>query len=230
AQVLAGAGYATLYINPRGSLGYGEAFTRAADWGEKDFLDLMAGVDAVLARGEVDPHRLGVTGLSYGGFMTNWVLGHSDRFAAGVAVNSVANMVSMYGVSDMTALWFEKEFRGPFWISEEQWRRYRDHSPITYVDRIVAPLLLIQAENDYRCPIEEGEQMFTALRMRRRIVELIRVPGASHVIAATAAPLHRYFEWRLGKDWFDTYVKGPEGASQSRVEEAGVITAPTPLA
>jgi len=230
AQVLAGAGYATLYINPRGSLGYGEAFTRAADWGEKDFLDLMAGVDAVLARGEVDPRRLGVTGLSYGGFMTNWVLGHSDRFAAGVAVNSVANMVSMYGVSDMTALWFEKEFRGPFWISEEQWRRYRDQSPITFVDRIVAPLLLIQAENDYRCPIEEGEQMFTALRMRRRIVELIRVPGASHVIAATAAPLHRYFEWRLGKDWFDTYVKGVEDASQSRVKEAGVITAPTPLA
>ncbi len=221
AQVLAEAGYATLYINPRGSLGHGEAFTGAADWGEKDFLDLMAGVDTVLARGEVDSRRLGVTGLSYGGFMTNWALGHSDRFAAGVAVNGVANMVSMYGVSDITALWFEKEFRGPFWTSEEQWRRYRDHSPITFVDRIVAPLLLIQSENDYRCPIEEGEQMFTALRIRRRIVELIRVPGASHVIAATAAPLHRYLEWRLAIDWFDTYVKNGRHDGVRREEEAG---------
>jgi len=89
AQTLAGAGYASLYLNPRGSLGYGEAFSAAADWGDKDFLDIMAGVETVLTRDDIDPDRVGITGLSYGGFMTNWALGHTDRFAAGVSINGM---------------------------------------------------------------------------------------------------------------------------------------------
>jgi dipeptidyl aminopeptidase/acylaminoacyl peptidase len=229
AQTLATAGYASLYVNPRGSVGHGQAFARRADWGEKDFGDLMAGIDAVLAQGEVDPRRLGVTGISYGGFMTLWTLGHTDRFAAGVAVNGVSNMISMYGVSDITALWFEREFGGPFWTSEEQWRRYRHHSPISYVDYIAAPLLLIQSENDYRCPIEQGEQMLTALRIRRQTVELVRVPGASHVIATTGVPHQRYFQWKLVQDWFDQYLKGEERADAMPPEEAGVTAQAPPL-
>src|SRR5215469_12340886 len=165
----------------------------------------MAGVDAVLAQGEVDAQRLGVTGLSYGGFMTNWILGHTERFAAGVSINGVSDLVSMYGVSDVTARWFESEFGGPFWASAAHWQRYRHHSPLSYVDRIGAPLLLIQAENDYRCPIDQGEQMLTALRMRRQTVELIRLLGASHDIMATGAPHQCYFARRLAQDWFDTY-------------------------
>ncbi len=206
AQALAGAGYASLYINPRGSKGYSQAFTQAADWGEKDFLDLMAGVDAVLAKGEADPQRLGITGISYGGFMTNWALGHTDRFAAGVSVNGVSNMVSMCGTSDVGTLWLGVQF-GRFWESEETWQWYRARSPITYVARISTPLLLLQSENDYRCPIEQGEQLFSALCARQQTVELIRFPNASHVIAGTASPHHRYFQWKLTLDWFETHVK-----------------------
>ena len=206
AQALAGAGYASLYINPRGSKGYHLAFTEAADWGEKDFLDLMAGVDAVLATGEVDPQRLGITGISYGGFMTNWALGHTERFAAGVSVNGVSNMVSMSGTSDVGALWLGVQY-GRFWESEETWQFYRSRSPITYVGNISTPLLLLQSENDYRCPIEQGEQLFTALCARQQTVELIRFPNASHVIAGTASLHHRYFQWKLTLDWFEKHIK-----------------------
>jgi dipeptidyl aminopeptidase/acylaminoacyl peptidase len=218
AQTLAAAGYTSLYINPRGSTGYGQAFSRLADLGEKDFGDLMAGVEAVLARGEVDPRRVGSTGISYGGFMTLWALGHSDRFTAGVAINGVSNFVSMYGVSDIGALVAgDLDFGGPFWTNEEQWQRYRHRSPLTYVDRISAPLLLLQSENDYRCPIEQGEQMLTALRIRRQTVELIRVPGASHVVAVSGTPHQRYFQWRLSHEWFDRYLTGVEPAAATIV-------------
>jgi dipeptidyl aminopeptidase/acylaminoacyl peptidase len=209
AQALAGAGYASLYVNPRGSKGYHLAFTLAADWGEKDFLDLMAGVDAVLAMGEADPRRLGITGISYGGFMTNWALGHTDRFAAGVSVNGVSNMISMCGTSDVGMLWLATQY-GRFWESEATWEWYRARSPITYVERISTPLLLLQSENDYRCPIEQGEQLFAALCARQQTTELIRFPNASHAIAGTASPHHRYFQWKLTLDWFETHLK-PRG-------------------
>lgn len=206
AQALAGAGYASLYVNPRGSKGYGLDFAQAADWGEKDFLDLMAAIDAVLATGQADPQRLGITGISYGGFMTNWALGHTDRFAAAVSVNGVSNLISMYGTSDVGALWLGAQY-GRLWKSEEAWAWYRAHSPITYVENFSTPLLLLQSENDYRCPIEQGEQLFAALCARRQTVELIRFPNASHAIAMTASPHHRYFQWKLTLDWFDTYLK-----------------------
>ncbi len=202
AQALAGAGYASLYINPRGSKGYGLAFAQAADWGEKDYLDLMAGVDAVLASGDVDPERLGITGISYGGFMTNWALGHTDRFAAAVSVNGVSNHMSFHGTSDLGVVWFGRQYGHP-WESPEF---YRSRSPITHVDRIATPLLLLQSENDYRCPIEQGEQMFASLLARGQVAELIRFPNASHAIAATASPHHRYFQWKLTLDWFDSYL------------------------
>ncbi|HEY1348987.1 MAG TPA: S9 family peptidase [Ktedonobacteraceae bacterium] len=209
AQALAGAGYASLYINPRGSKGYRLAFTEAADWGENDFLDLMAGVDTVLAMGEADPQRLGITGISYGGFMTNWALGHTDRFAAAVSVNGISNQISMSGTSDVGALWLGVQY-GRFWENEETWQWYRSRSPITYVARISTPLLLLQSENDYRCPIEQGEELFTALCACQQTVELIRFPNASHAIAETASPHHRYFQWKLTLDWFETYVKARE--------------------
>ncbi|QBD76774.1 S9 family peptidase [Ktedonosporobacter rubrisoli] len=206
AQALAGAGYASLYVNPRGSKGYNLAFTQAADWGEKDFRDLMAGIDAVLARGEVDPQKLGITGISYGGFMTNWALGHTDRFAAGVSVNGVSNLVSMCGTSDISALWLGTQY-GRFWENEESLQFFRTHSPITYVGNISTPLLLLQSENDYRCPIEQGEQLFSALCVRQQTVELIRFPNASHAIAKTASPHHRYFQWKLALDWFEKHIQ-----------------------
>jgi dipeptidyl aminopeptidase/acylaminoacyl peptidase len=220
AQTLATAGYASLYLNPRGSTGYGQAFSWQFDWGEKDFGDLMAGVEVVLARGEADTCRLGITGLSYGGFMTLWALGHTDRFAAGVSINGISNLVSHYGSSDVMRLLYELWFGGPYWASEEQWQRYRRQSPIAYVDRITAPLLLLQAENDYRCPIEQGEQMLTALRRRRQTAELIRVPGASHGIAMSAWPHQSYFQWRLSQEWFDRYLMGAEPTPAVMAQQA----------
>jgi dipeptidyl aminopeptidase/acylaminoacyl peptidase len=226
-QVLAGAGYGVLYTNPRGSGGYGHEFTSAADWGLKDYEDILAGVDAVLERGRADPNRLGVTGISYGGFMTNWIIGHTNRFAGAVSVNGVSNFVSFFGVADIGPLWFDREFLGlfgsPFWRDAAGWQRYIERSPIAYVENIETPLLLLQSENDYRCPIDQGEQMLTALRYQGKTVELIRVPGASHVIFSTAAPHHRYLQWVLLKDWFDTYVKG---STQAEEEPEAEATAP----
>lgn len=208
-QALAGSGYASLYINPRGSAGYGFDFARAADWGLKDYEDIMAGVEVAARREDIDEGRMAVTGLSYGGFMTNWVLGHSDRFRAGISVNGISNLFSFYGTGDISALWAETEYGGAFWKSEEMWQRYRLHSPITYVDKIEAPLLLIQSENDYRCPIEQGEQMLTALRIQGRSAELVRVPNAAHVLTTSATPHQRYLRWKLTLDWLDKYVREP---------------------
>jgi dipeptidyl aminopeptidase/acylaminoacyl peptidase len=227
AQVLAGLGYASLYVNPRGSLGYGQEFSAAADWGEDDFRDIMAGVDAAITEGSIDPERLGITGISYGGFMTNWAVGHTDRFRAGVAVNGVSNHVTMYGVGDMSALWLPFEFGGQWWESKGALARYQHHSPISYVDRISTPLLLIQSEEDYRCPIEQGEQMLTALRVRRQIVELIRFPGCSHVISSSGTPLQRYMQWKVAIDWFDTYLKN--GKIEPLPEEGGVTLTEQPI-
>lgn len=211
-QSLAGEGYASLYLNPRGSTGYGLAFMKAEGlWGEKDSEDLLAGVDAAISLGGIDPNRLGVTGLSYGGFMTNWLIGHTHRFKAAVSVNGVSNKITQSGVSDLSALWTKQEFGGHFWESAELMQRYIHHSPLTYAGNIVTPLLLIQSENDYRCPIVQGEEMLTALRVQNKIVELIRVPNASHMLSLTAAPRHRLLQWVLAKDWFDCYLKGKAG-------------------
>jgi len=228
AQVLAGLGYASLYVNPRGSLGYGQEFSAAADWGEDDFGDIMDGVDAAIEQASIDPERLGITGISYGGFMTNWALGHTDRFRAGVSVNGVSNHVTMYGVGDMSALWLPHEFGGHPWESEEALARYRHHSPLTYAGRINTPLLLIQSENDYRCPIEQGEQLLNTLRVRRQTVELIRFPGCSHVIVSSGTPLQRYLQWKVAIDWFDTYLKPGKQAAPD-AEEGGVTLTEQPI-
>jgi dipeptidyl aminopeptidase/acylaminoacyl peptidase len=232
-QVLAGDGYGVLYTNPRGSGGYGHAFAAAADWGQKDYGDIMAGLETVLRRGRADAARLGVTGISYGGFMTNWIVGHTDRFAGAVSVNGVSNFVSFFGVADIGQTWFEREFPecfgSPFWRDAATWQRYIERSPIAYVGSIETPLLLIQSENDYRCPIDQGEQMLNALRFRGKTVELIRVPGAAHVVFATAAPHHRYLQWVLLKDWFDTYVKGSQQAEPEKEAEITVPAVTTPL-
>jgi dipeptidyl aminopeptidase/acylaminoacyl peptidase len=207
-QAYAGAGYGSLYINPRGSLGWGYDFIAAEDWGTTDFHDQMAGVDLLIHRGDADPTRLGVTGISYGGFMTNWICGHTDRFAAAVSENGVSNLVSLFGTSDICGPWFMREMGGPFWESDTQWEWYREHSPIAYVGNITTPMLFLQAESDYRCPIEQGEQMLTALRIQGKTAALVRIPGASHGIADSPLPHQRYLHWLLELQWFDRYVTG----------------------
>jgi dipeptidyl aminopeptidase/acylaminoacyl peptidase len=229
-QTLATAGIASLYINPRGSTGYGQAFASANDWGLDDFGDLMAGVDAVLARGEVDPDRLGVTGISYGGYMTNWVIGHTSRFACAVSENGICNLVSFFGTADVGAIWFQRELGGPFWQSRDMLERFIFHSPISYIDRVTTPLLLVQGEADFRCPIEQGEQMLAALRMQGQTAEMIRFPNASHGIVLSAAPHHRIEHWDVAERWYRRYLLPPveeEAPAEAATPQVEAIAVPT---
>ena len=204
-QVLASLGYVVLYTNPRGSQGRGEAYAKAIheNWGDRDYADCMQAVDILLARGYVDEARMGVAGGSYGGYMTNWIVGHTDRFRAAVTMRSVTNIETMFGSSDFG---FEtaREFGGMPWESLEEYRRM---SPISYVDRITTPLLIIHSENDLRCPIGEAEQLYMALRARRQDVLFVRYPGEGHGLSRGGKPEHRID--RLGHivKWFEDRLR-----------------------
>lgn len=204
-QLLAGAGYAVLVVNQRGSTGYGDAFATAiiGDWGNHDYHDLMAGVDAAVARGLADPDRLGVCGLSGGGNLSTWIVGQTDRFKAAVPENPVTNWVSFYGVSDIGP-WFAVEELGgrPHEIPEV----YRRCSPITYAHRCTTPTLLIQAELDYRCPAEQSEQFYAVLKASGCPVEMLRLPGGAHAASIVGAPALRTAQNAALLDWMNRYV------------------------
>ncbi|HEU4792817.1 MAG TPA: S9 family peptidase [Nitrolancea sp.] len=206
-QLLAARGYVVVYTNPPGSQGYGESFAKYTQgaWGEKDMPDVMAAVDHVIAQGYVDPNRLGVTGGSYGGFLTNWIIGHRDRFRAAVTQRCVSNLASMYGTSDIGFSFGEYEFGGTPWDSPEQFARL---SPITYVKEIRTPLLIIHSEQDYRCPVEQAEQLYVALKRLRREVEFVRFPNESHGLSRSGKPEHRVERLERILDWFDRYLSG----------------------
>lgn len=205
-QLLAAQGYVVLYTNPRGSQGYGAAFTKytIGNWGETDMPDQMAAVDYVIDRGYVDPNRLAVLGGSYGGFMTNWVVSHTDRFRAAVTMRCVSNLFSFYGTSDIGFHFGELEVGGVTpWEDREAYIRM---SPITYVQNIKTPMLIIHSEQDYRCPIEQGEQMFVMLKKLGREVEMVRFPGESHGLSRGGKPKHRVERLDFILDWFDRYL------------------------
>ena len=210
AQALAARGYAALYVNPRGSSGSGEAFAQAVDfdWGGNDYLDIMAGVDAAIGRGGIDPERMAVTGGSYGGYMTNWIIGHTQRFKAAVTLNSVTNLTSSFGTGDIDSTFAERQYGLP-WKAEGI---YRERSPLTYAPDITTPTLIIHAENDYRCPIEQGEQFYVWLKkLGRAPVEFIRVPRSSHTV--NASPRQRLQVREKVFEWIERYV--PAGPKQS---------------
>ena len=203
-QVLAGMGFLVLFVNPRGSDGYGEAFKRAAarDWGGADYRDLISALDQLVGTGLVDEARLGVAGGSYGGYMTNWMVGQSDRFAAAVAMRSICNLVSDYATHDIVP-WAVEELGPPPWETvDELWRR----SPIRYADRIRTPLLLLHSEMDLRCPISQAEELFGALRLLGREVELVRFPGESHDLSRSGRPDRRVERLRRIAGWFERHL------------------------
>lgn len=216
-QVLAALGFLVLYVNPRGSDGYGEEFRRAValDWGGADFGDLMACLDQVVAGGRVDEARIGVAGGSYGGYMTNWAIGHTDRFAAAVAMRSISNLISEYAQHDI-ALWGQLEMGPPPWSDpDELWRR----SPIRYVEEIRTPLLLIHGEMDLRCAISQAEELFGALRLLGREVEMVRFPGESHDLSRSGRPDRRVERLRRVAAWFEDHLMPVRTAEP----EAGAI-------
>lgn len=177
-QILASKGNAVLYVNPRGSHGYGQEFVNAVrgDYGGGDYQDIMTAVNHVLNQYDfIDENRLGVTGGSYGGFMTNWIVGHTNRFKAAVTQRSISNWISFYGVSDIGYYFTEWQIDGDFLDVHKLWK----HSPLAYVENVETPLLILHSEKDYRCPIEQAEQLFIALKRLGKRAKLIRFPEES---------------------------------------------------
>ena len=179
-QVLAGAGFLVLAVNPRGSSSYGADFTAQVfeDWGGEDYLDLLAAVDVACRRPYVDEQRLGLHGYSYGGYMSSWIVGHSDRFRAAVIGAPVTNLVSMYGQTDIAVSFGERQWGG---LPQDNFDHYVERSPLSYADRVTTPVLLLHGEDDIRVPISQSEELYVALKRRGKTVEFARFPGCSHL-------------------------------------------------
>jgi dipeptidyl aminopeptidase/acylaminoacyl peptidase len=204
-QAAAAAGFICFFCNPRGSDGYGEQWRDAihGSWGEADQDDIHAGIDALLARGHVDPQRIAVTGGSYGGYMTTWLISHSERFRCAVAARGVYNLLTEHSTSDAHEL-IEIEFSGyPWELYEELW----DHSPLAHAHKINTPLLLLHSEQDYRVPISEAEQLFSILRRQKKVVELVRYPREGHELTRAGEPDHRADHMRRTLAWFRRYCQ-----------------------
>lgn len=205
-QLLAAQGYAVLYSNPRGSLGYGQEFVDACrgDYGGKDYEDIMESVDQAIARYDfIDEDRLGVTGGSYGGFMTNWVVGHTNRFKGAVTQRSISNWFSFYGVSDIGYFFTEYQICAQPWEDPEKlWK----HSPLAYVDNVQTPLLILHGEQDLRCPIEQAEQLYVALKRLGKTTQLVRFPDANHDLSRNGHPELRVERLNRIVGWMKQYV------------------------
>lgn len=201
-QLLAAKGYVVVYTNPRGSTGYGDEWAHGLhlNWGINDMADQMAAVDWAIAQGYVDENRMGVLGGSYGGFMTNWIIGHTDRFKAACTMRTLSNLYSAYGTDDIMFRGTENLFGADPWDdSSVYWKL----SPISYVGQMNTPLLIIHSEEDYRCPIGQAEELFTALKQRGKAVEFVRFPDESHGLSRTGQPKHRVERLKFIGDWFD---------------------------
>ncbi|MGA7668893.1 MAG: S9 family peptidase, partial [Nitrolancea sp.] len=204
-QVYAAGGYLVLYCNPRGSTGAGQQFVNAAagDWGGCDYRDLMDVVDHVSKFRYVDTSRMGVTGGSYGGYMTNWIITQTDRFKAAVTQRSTVNRHNLYGTSDLVWSYASWEFGGSAY---ERPDFYLERSPLTYIKNVSAPVLIMHSENDFRCPVEQSEQLFVALKLHGKTTEYIRFPNESHGLSRTGRPDHRVERLDRAAEWFDRYL------------------------
>jgi dipeptidyl aminopeptidase/acylaminoacyl peptidase len=200
-EAFASAGFAVLFPMPRGGSGYGEAGHRMIvnDWGGPDFKDIMAGVDHVIGAGIADPDRLGAMGASYGGFMTNWIVTHTDRFKAASAGASISDLADLYYLTeggDLMVEYFKKPWENP--------DGYAAHSPITFADRVTTPLLLQHGERDPRVPLASAHKFHRALLVRGKAVELDVYPGGGHVLYQPAQERH---QMQRNFDWFTRWIK-----------------------
>jgi dipeptidyl aminopeptidase/acylaminoacyl peptidase len=205
-QLMAARGFGVLFCNPRGSQGYGQHFNACtrASWGDADMPDVIASLDTALAQFDwIDTDRLGVTGGSYGGYLTNWIVSHDNRFKAAVTQRCVSSFHSFFGTSDIGVNFGEFEFGGVPWQDADLLLR---HSPISYVDNITTPLLIIHSENDLRCPIEQAEQMFIALKYLEREVAFVRIPEESHDLSRSGTPSRRRARLHHIIGWFESHI------------------------
>jgi dipeptidyl aminopeptidase/acylaminoacyl peptidase len=214
-QLQSGAGFGVIYCNPRGSSGYDEAWGRAvrspeadhdpgSGWGGVDADDVMACVDEACRRFSwLDGDRLGVLGGSYGGYMTSWLIGHTDRFAAACSERAANNLLALECNSDAAGA-----FRGVMGVSHlDHPEAYRRQSPITYIRDMNTPVLLVHSENDLRCPIGQAEELFVGLRLLGRNPELVRFPGESHELSRSGAPRHRVARAEVILEWFRRHLQ-----------------------
>jgi dipeptidyl aminopeptidase/acylaminoacyl peptidase len=204
---MAAKGYVVLYTNPRGSSSYGQEFGNVIQYNYPgdDYKDLMVAVDTLLGRGYIDEKRLGVTGGSGGGILTNWTITKTDRFAAAVSQRSIA---------DWTSFWFTADFAQftPFWFRKAPWqdpKEFDERSPISFVEEIDTPLMLVEGDADYRTPPGAGgELMFRALKFLKKPVVMVRFPDESHDLSRSGKPRHRVERLRHIVAWFDKYLLG----------------------
>jgi dipeptidyl aminopeptidase/acylaminoacyl peptidase len=212
-QVYSGAGYAVVFANPRGSSGYSEDWGLAIrgplveggpGWGSVDYEDLMAVMDEALERFDfLDPERTGVLGGSYGGYMTSWIVTHTNRFKAACSERAVNNLYTAMGSSDV--FWAFKGYFGAF--AHEATQEWLERSPSVYAEKIETPLLIMHSEGDLRCSVEQAEHLFIIMRLLGKEVEFVRFPGEGHELSRSGAPVHRVQRFDVLLDWFDRYLK-----------------------
>lgn len=204
-QFLCQRGYGILLVNFRGSEGYGEEFRDIREhYGERDYLDLMEALDEALRRGYADPERLAVMGGSYGGFMTNWIVGHSDRFKAAVTMRSICNWISDYGTTDIGFFFNPDQIGGHPW---DNFNKYWEKSPLAYVKNVKTPTLILHSDEDYRCWLDQALQLFTALKVMGVESELVIFPKENHDLSRSGKPKHRIERLRKIADWLDKHLK-----------------------
>lgn len=213
-QLEAAAGFGVLYSNPRGSSGYSEQWGRAVrwpecendpgtGWGGADFEDVMACVDTACERFDwIDPARLGILGGSYGGYMTSWAIGHTDRFKAACSERACNNLTTMEHSADIAG--FMRSYIGRDHLSAPE--AYARHSPVTYVKDMTTPLLILHSEDDLRCPIAQAEELFVALRLLGREPVMVRFPAENHELSRGGSPRHRIMRANLILDWFREHL------------------------
>jgi dipeptidyl aminopeptidase/acylaminoacyl peptidase len=214
-QFEVGAGYGVLFCNPRGSSGYTEAWGRSirwpeckldpgSGWGGVDYDDVIACVDEAIARNDwIDPDRIGVMGGSYGGYMTSWIIGQTDRFAAAVSERSCNNLLTLDHGSDIAGSFVS--YVGVNHVDDPE--PYLRRSPIKYVRDMTTPLLIVHSEHDLRCPVNQAEELFVALRLLGRTPEFVRFPGESHELTRAGAPRHRTQRAEIIIDFFDRHLR-----------------------
>ncbi len=205
-HLLCAAGYAVVFSNPPGSQGYGQEFVSKTrlDWGGLDYRAIMAAMDQAIELGFIDENRLGVTGGSYGGYMTNWIVTQTNRFSSAVTARSTCNRYSQFGTSDVGYGNGEYEFPGNPWDNPEG---YLQRSPISYVRNVQTPVLLIHSEQDLRCPIEQGEQWYNALKWLRKEAVFVRFPNENHELSRSGQPKHRTERLQHIINWFKKYTQ-----------------------
>jgi len=207
-QYWSNEGYVVFFCNPRGSDGNGNEFADIrGKYGTIDYDDLMKFTDVVLEKYPfIDRERIGVTGGSYGGFMTNWIIGHTKRFKAAASQRSISNWISKFGTTDIGYYFVDDQQAATPWSDVEKlWF----HSPIKYADKVVTPTLFIHSEEDYRCWLPEGIQMFTSLKYHGVDSRLIMFRGENHELSRSGKPKHRIRRLEEITNWFNKYLKSP---------------------